>query len=535
MTYDKKQKGRPMNTTPTETIHDVKKYPVRAIKDRGIDLATAELYGIRTKLSGDDGTTPVAYYFPYYDNTGKRVVGYKKRDLLKSKKEGFSAIGDVSLKQPLFGSHTLLGKDKFKLYICEGEFDAACLNRALKVDQKVSGKEEYAIHVTSIGMGTINAVEHIMNNLELIEQYKEVILVFDNDKATPEEKTKGIVLGQDAVEDVALALTDMSVKYVKLPLKDPCEMYAAKRTKELINSCKWGAMEYKPEHLMTFSGEEHEIQELMKPMSKGIYLKCVPELCKMMKGFRKHEMSILLANVKSGKSTLSKEIVFDMVKQHNWKVANFYLEESALKSQQSYVAMYHNVRPARYRENPNILTPEQVKEARDWMQDNMLFYDCEKAGKTSPESMLRMAKHVAIMGYDCLVLDHVSFIMSGSEGGNERRDLDNMITELSMVARSYPIHIWLVAHIKREDYNPPKDPDTKGIRYPHWKPVNLDSGRGSGIFEQACWQMVCLENEILDEDNMKGNIRLVLRASREWGDTGICDVLSYCSETGRLI
>lgn len=535
MGYDKYTKGKAMNIAPTETIHDIRKYQIRAIKDRGIDEATAELYGIRSKLSSEDGVTPVAHYFPYYDLTGKKVVGYKKRDLLKSKKESFSAIGDVTIKQPLFGSHTLLGKDKFRLYICEGEFDAACLHRALKKDQQLQGKDDYAVHVVSIGMGTVNAVEHIMNNIEELEQYKEVVLVFDNDKATPEEKAKGIVLGQDAVEDVALALTDISIKYVKLPLKDPCEMIQAKRGRELVNSCKWGAFEYKPETLANFDGTEEELDDLMVGLSKGLKLKALPELSACLHGIRMHEMTVVLAPSGVGKSTLTKSVSFDLVRDHGLKVANFFLEEPLRLAKQSYVALYNNVRPVQFFQNPNILTREQVEEARNWMQDTMIFYDCDKASILKPDSVVRMVKHCAVMGYQFIAFDHLSFVISGDDGGNERKVVDKLLTDLSLVARAYPIHIWLVAHIKRNDkYQKPKN-DDGDYQYPHWMPVRKEDGRSSGAIEQLAHNIICMEPEILDEDGMKGNIRLVVRKNRQYGEERVCDVLSYDTTTGRLV
>lgn len=534
MGYDKNFKGKPMNIAPTETIHDIRKYPVRAIKERGISETTADLYGIRTKVSGEDGITPVAYYFPYYDMAGKKIIGYKKRDLLKSKKESFSAIGDVTVKQPLFGINTLLGKDKWKLYITEGEFDAACLYNILKADQKVQGKEEYAVHVTSIGMGTANAVEHIMNNMELIEQYKEVILVFDNDKSTPEQKAKGITLGQDAVEDVALALTDISVKYVKLPLKDPCEMYEAGRRKELVQSVKFGAFEYKPETLASFDGTEEEIDNLMMGLSKGFPIKSLPELSACMHGIRLHEMTVLLAPSGCGKSTISKQVGFELAKNHNFKVANFFLEEPLRLAQQSYVALYNDVRPVKFFQNPNILKREQVQEARDWMKDTMVFYDCDKASILKPESVVRMVKHVAVMGYQFIVFDHLSFVISGDDGGNERKVVDKLLTDLSLVARAYPIHIWMVSHIKRNDkYQKPKNEDGD-YEYPHWMPVRKEDGRSSGAIEQLAHNIICLEPEILDEDGMKGNVRLVVRKNRLYGEERVCDVLSYNTDTGKL-
>lgn len=523
-----------------EDVYTIHKYPILAIPERGIDQLTAEKYEIRTKLHNDEDKV-LAHYFPYYDATGRNVIGYKKRDLTKSKKESFSAVGDVSVKSPFFGNQTL-GRDRTKLYVCEGEYDAACLHRLLTHYQKTKGKPEHAdkqIHVVSIGAGTANAEEFCLNNMDTLQTYREVVLVFDNDKATPAEKMKGIIKGQDAVEIVALALHDLNIKYVKLPMKDVCEMYSAKRGLECCQQVLFNALEYSPESLITFEGGDEEVDFLSEALPKGKQVGFLPKLSSMMRGIRTHELTTLLAATGSGKSTLSKQVAFDLVKNHGIKVANFFLEEGVKNCMQDYIALYHGVRPAAFKQDPSMLTREQITEARDWMKENMMFYDCGHGNNLKPEAVARMVKHCAILGYEFLVFDHISYVISGADGGNERRMIDNMMTELASIARAYPIHIWLVAHIKRNDkYDKPKEKNEEtgnmDVVYPHWMPVKKEDGRNSGAFEQISWNIVCLENQIVDEDGNKGDARLVLRKNRVWGDLGVCDLMHYDKTKGVL-
>ena len=530
MAYE--ESTRKLKADPTETLLQVRKYPHLEIKERGIDESTAKLYGIRTKVSGEDGTTPLAYYFPYYDKEGKKVVGYKKRDLLKSKKDGFSSIGEVSVRSPLFGINTL-GKDKFKLFITEGEYDAACLHRWIKRYQEHKKQDHRGIHVTSIGTGTKTADEFLLNNIEVLQQYREVILVFDNDKATPEEKYKGIVRGQDAVANVCLALEGMEVKYVKLALKDPCEMYKARRKTEMVQECLFNSLLYSPEDLVTVTDTKEEIDDLMTPLPRGVKIDFLPELSACLRGLRKNEFTVVLAPTKVGKSTVSRQVAFSLAQEE--KVGMFFLEETLRDIKQQMIALYWGVRPAEFRSKPSILKRKQIIEARDWMKDRFLFYDVSKSMLLKPDSIVKMIKHCALMGYEHIMFDHLSFVLSGSEAKDERRLIDKLLHEVATSVRNYPIQMWMVAHISRnKNFRPKIDPETKEVEYPYWFPVRKEDGRGSGAFEQLCHNIICLEPQVLDEDGTKGDLRLVVRANRTWGEERVCDVLAYNPDNGRL-
>ena len=516
----------------TENKLQIRKYPILPIPDRGIDQATAELYGIRTKVNPEDGTTHLAHYFPYYTADGKKVDGYKKRDLLASKKQSFSAIGNVSVKSPLFGFNTL-GKDKFKLFITEGEYDAACLHSIIKRYQEGRKQDHRGIHVTSIGTGTKTADEFLMNNIETLQQYKEVILVFDNDKATAEEKYNGVVKGQDAVANVCLALEGINIKYVKLSLNDPCEMYANKRRMELAQECLFNSMEFAPEDLVTVTDTEEEIDDIMTPLPRGLYIDFLPELSSCLRGLRQNEFTVVLAPTKVGKSTLSRQVAYSIAQER--PVGMFFLEETLRDTKQHLIALYHGIRPAVFRSDPTNLSRRKVKEARAWMADKFLFFDVSKSMLLKPDSVVRMVKHSSLMGYNDVMFDHLSYVLSGADTKDERKLIDNLLHEIATTVRNYPIQMWMVAHVKRNDrFRPKIDPETKEVEYPYWLPVKKEDGRGSGAFEQLCHNIICLEPQILDEDGTKGDLRLVVRANRTWGDERVCDILAYNPEDGRL-
>lgn len=202
-----------------ETLEEILAYPTLAIEARGISAKTSEKFGVRTAVDPKDGITPIAHYFPYYLDGD--LVGYKKRDLTLSKQQDyhFTSIGYQSVKCDMFGTDALNKTGGKKIWICEGEFDCMIAWQTLK-NKYPQGNP----NVVSISNGTGGAVLNIgqKSNMKTLKKFQEIILCFDNDRATADEKNKGIKKGVEATADVYGLLPD--IKVVSLPEdKDPCE------------------------------------------------------------------------------------------------------------------------------------------------------------------------------------------------------------------------------------------------------------------------------------------------------------------------
>ena len=136
--------------------------------------------------------------------------------------------------------------------------------------------------------------------------------------------------------------------------------------------------------------------------------------------------------------------------------------------------------------------------------------------------------------FDSLVRIGALFKILGFNPGL-RNLIDKLLTDLAAFVTATKVHVIAVAHIKRKDFQPPKNKDTKEIEYPYWIPVSKEDARGSGSFEQLAFQVITIEPEIVDEAGTRGRIRLKVQKSREWGVTGIADCVIMDRNTGRLI
>lgn len=515
----------------TETIQEILQYPCLAIEDRCLREDTCREFGIRTALSAQDGVTHVAHYFPHYDKK-KKLTGFAKRDLTKPKKDQFSAIGSVTVDSLLFAQQDLRNGGK-KLIITEGHYDAPSAYQIL-VDSVKGTKWEGKIvpNVVSIPLGTANAVEAIAHNQDFVKSFDEVVLLFDNDEATPKESLKGVMKGKEATEAVAGFLLTDNLFIIDYPkgINDPNEALVEGQSYELAKRIQFGLKKYSPDKLV--SGEDILVEDLMRPLEKGIMIDRYPKLMSKIQGFRKSELTLFCAFSGVGKSTLAREISYEMLSVDE-KVGFIFLEEPSIKTQQSIIALDLGIPLKKYRENPSaVTTPEAVAAAKDRLLGNGKAIFMDHFGSLQVDRLMTLVNQMFYLhNVDYVFLDHVNIVVSGLEGSNERKDIDHLMTELAAFVSCHNMGIGAVAHLKRVDDNPKKDKDGDVI-YPYWRKVKKEMLRGTAGLEQLSFNIIALEDEVL-ENGERGRVRSSVLKNREWDYLGLCDTMNM-DHTGRL-
>ena len=520
-------KGKPKIMTK-ETVDEIETYPIEAIPERGLTLDTCKAYGIRTGYNEETGK-PQAHYFPHYKK-GK-LTGFVRRDLTLPKKQAWSVVGDVSVKSELFGQG-VEGNSK-KVVIVEGMYDAPSLYQVQMDNLKqweAKNKRKSSIRpvVVSISLGTKNAKEQIGNNLNFINSHDETVLCFDNDEATPEQRKKGVVLGQDAVMEVSMILPEM--KNVVLDKNDPNEYLVDGKGAELAKKVQFDAKDYSPSTVVRGGGD---LDELMQPIAKGIEIPSFPKLMNLLKGLRPAEFTIILAPPKTGKSTLAKEINYALLKQ-KFKTFGCYLEEPLIKTKQSFLAIHSGVPLPQFRVDPSRADPALVKEAHEEILDPeyAFFYD-DKLGKIGINQVMPTLEWAANQGVKVVVFDHFQFVVANDVNSNERQAIDNLMNEVASFCKRTGVHVIGVTHITyNKNYFKPKNEDGS-IQYPHWYEVGEHDGRGSSAYTHVCSNMIAIDKEVT-EDSSRGRTRLKLLLNREWDYTGVADYLTIDPSTGRL-
>lgn len=525
------------DVTQRETLKEINTYPHLAIEARGLTQETCELFGVRTAVSETDGTTPVAHYFPYYDQQGN-LTGYKKRDLTKDKEEKyhFTAIGKVGVDSKLFGQQVAekIGRKKSTLYCVEGEYDCLSAYQAMVenvADTKFEGLQPF---VVSIQLGTANAVEGVLNNEDFVQAFADIALGFDNDSATLAEAKKGIKKGKEATEEVAAALMNGKVSLIEYPTgyKDASDMLVAGVYRDLAKVMQFDRKKFTAEKVVPASSVTKE--EFKRKLKVGKMSRAFPKLDGKLNGFRDNELTVVTAPSNVGKSTGTAIIAFNMIEQGE-RTGLIYLEENNNKTLKRIVAQKLGVPVKRfYSDSMNCgKTEEEIDAAYEWATKDGNIWMVDHFGSLPIDSLMRKIRYlVHVCGCTKVVLDHISLCISGNKTTDERKDLDLVMTELASFCAANPVHIIVVSHINRtaDSFTPPKGREDE----PFWVKVRKETLRGSSSLEGLAWNILALEPQIMP-DRSRGNVRWVVLKGREWDELGVADEFYIDNETGDVV
>lgn len=524
------------NYEEKETLEEVIQLPILGLPKRGITQEAAQIFGIRSAVSMEDGKTVTASYFPYYNKQGE-LVAFKKRDWTVPKEDTqnhFSVVGNLRINACMFGQQNISSGATKKLYCCEGEEDAVALHMALLESVKGTKYEGKIVpSVVSISMGTANAVESIAHNDDFVKSFSEIVLAFDNDTVTPAEKKKNILKGKEATEAVAGYLLSDNIYTIEYPFncKDARECIVNGYIKELGKIASFSLIKYSPETVC--SGLDSDLDELLTPLREGLMIDRYPELMKKIMGVRTgNELITYAAFSGVGKSTLSREIAWELVKA-NHTVGFIFLEEPLKKTQQSLMALELGVKLSEFRKNPLANhTKEQLEVAHKNVIANGRTYFLNHFGSMKVEKLMQQVKYLHhICGCTQIFIDHISMVVAGNESQNERKDIDMLYEELASFMTVNDCTIHAVMHLKRVEDTAPKQKEGEEPKA-YWRMVKKEMLRGSAGAEQMSSIIIVLENEVLP-DGRRGRVRSKVEKNREWSDLGVCDTMMM-NDQGRL-
>ena len=431
------------------------------------------------------------YQIANYYNKNKEIVAQK----LRTPNKEFKWIGD-SKDILLFGQQVFRDGDR-RLVITEGEIDA------LTISQYVFQNKYAAV---SIPMGVQSAKKHILNNIEWVEKFDEVIICFDNDEP-----------GRKAAKEVASIITPGKAKIANLSGKDANEMVQEGRSKELV-SAVYDASIYRPDGIIqgaetwdTFIKEDnfHTSEYPYKGLNDYT------------NGLRSSEIVTVTAGSGIGKSQLCREIAYNLIKQGK-TIGYIALEEDVKRSITGLIALDQNLQLHK----PEVRALVEEKELRkSWekISKNVYFYD--HWGSTDTENLLAKIKYLnQACGCTHIVLDHISIVVSGINDGDERRIIDNMMTKLRSLTQQLGLSLIVVSHLKRLEGN--KD-HVDGVR------TSLGHLRGSAAIAQLSDMVIGCERNQQSEDNPHLMTVRILK-NRFTGQTGVACQLQFNHDTGRL-
>jgi twinkle protein len=439
--------------------------------------------------------------YQYQCNDKYQIANYynKKGELaaqkLRTPNKEFKWVGES--KDIMLYGQQLFRDGGQRLIITEGEIDT------LTVSQYVFQNK---FPVVSIPMGVQSAKKHIANNIEWIEKFEQVIFCFDNDD-----------VGKTAAVECAELITPNKAKICTLSLKDANEMVLQGKSKELLDTV-YDSRIYRPDGIIEGSNTwDLLIQEDTHSTASYPY----EGLNEKTNGIRSSEIITITAGSGIGKSQLCREIAYGLIKQDK-KVAYIALEEDVRRSITGLVSLRMSL-PLHKPEVKQVADTTKVREAWEFISSKVYFYD--HWGSTDTDNLLNKIKYLnQSCGCNHIILDHISIVVSGIGDGDERRIIDNMMTNLRKLTQELGVSLIIVSHLKRLEGN--RD-HVDGVR------TSLGHLRGSASIAQLSDMVIGCERNQQDEENP--NVMTVrLLKNRYSGETGVACQLQYNLETGRL-
>ena len=424
----------------------------------------------------------------YRDQNGKPVS-----QKIRTRDKQFRTVGDHR-KATLFGQH-LWGAGGKMLVITEGEHD--CL--------AVATANQGKYPVVSLPNGAASAVRAIKDNWDFVNNFSSVVLMFDMDKA-----------GQDAAMAVAELLPVGKAKIAHLPAKDASDCLVEGKSADIITAI-YQARAFRPDGIKAAQDfrDVISIDETASAISWPF-----SKLNEMLLGMRKKELITLASGSGCGKTTFCKEVIHHLM-MSGQKVGILSLEEAPKRTLLGLVGIHLNKNLLVDRSQAS---DEEVLAGFDNLFQDRTCVLYDSFGTNAVPLICQRIQYMAkALDVDWVILDHVSILVSGMEGGDERRELDKAATAFRTLVQELDIGMIMVSHLAR--------PGGRG--HEDGAAVSLSQLRGSHALAQLADSAIGLQK---DPDDPDSNIRqLRVLKNRFSGQIGDAGTLAYSPETGRLV
>lgn len=441
---------------------------------RGISAATYRRYNAKTKVNAEG--KPVSIGYPH-----REPEVFKVRSLEEKK---FYYVGEV--KRGCFGVDKFVAGSNQNLIITEGYEDALSCNEVCRCP---------AISVQSSGTAAADcAVDRAF-----INSFDRIYLAFDADER-----------GREAAASVAKLFDYSKVYELKFPggkLKDANDFLQQGQRDDLLNVFR-NAKKYLPDSIISsFADFKKIIAEVPKV---GIPYP-FPTLTYMTYGIRTGETVLITAQEGIGKTEVMHAIEHQILRETKDAVGAIFLEEPKRRHLQA-LAGIHLQRPVHL---PDCgVEDDTVFEAvQKVIGDDDRLHIYSHFGSDDPEHILDTIRFlVSARGCRYILLDHITMVVSGLGGENERRALDYLSTRLEMMVKELDFALILVSHVNDDGLT-----------------------RGSRNISKICDIRINLHRDVLNNDPIiRRTTNVVVGKNRFCGRTGPAGQLLFDPATYSL-
>jgi twinkle protein len=172
------------------------------------------------------------------------------------------------------------------------------------------------------------------------------------------------------------------------------------------------------------------------------------------------------------------------------------------------------------------INDKELRDAFDATVGSGRVYLYDHWGSTDSDNLLSKIRYlVRGCGCDFIVLDHISIVVSGLEGGDERRIIDNTMTAMRSLVEELNCGMILISHLKRPSGDRGHEDGAQ---------TSMSQLRGSAAIGQLSDIVIGLERN--QQDKERPDISNVRVLKNRWsGETGLCNSLQYIKDSGRMV
>ena len=475
-----------------DSLANVASYGSYPLGTRKISKEVVDHFNV--KMSVDADGKPAAHFYPYTRDS--QIVAYKQRVLPKD----FRTIGDFKNAE-LFGQCQSSGGRT--IVICEGEIDTMSVAQAFV---------EYKGRIyPCVGIPSASGTNSVLAQRDWINSFQTVVLMLDNDDA-----------GKKATDLIAKMIKPGKCKIAKLPEKDVNETLL-KHGGNTIMQAIWNAQAWNPAGIVV--GEQIWEQFKNRQNVESIpYPECLSGLNNKLKGIRHGEITLFTSGTGSGKSTVIKEIILDLLDKTEDKIGLISLEESVGDTAEKFISMSLK----RSVMDTETVSEEETRKGFDNVFGDERLVLLDHQGSVGDSSLIDKIEYMALSGCKYLVLDHITIAVSeGAEGLSGNEAVDKMMSDLLKVVKRHNVWLGLISHLRKAPGG--------GSSFEEGKLASIDDIKGSGSIKQISFDIISFARNLVAEDEAERNtIKFRVLKSRFTGLTGNAGAAIYDIKTTRL-
>jgi twinkle protein len=388
------------------------------IPHRGLTKETLKFYDIKTKVDVDGKPVSVGFRYP---NSSYKVRNLDAKDF---RWEGDSHPG-------LFGRNLFTAGSSEDVVITEGEYDAASLYQVLRT-----------VPVVSVRSAS-SAVADVSNDRSWLASFRTIYLAFDADAA-----------GRDALRSVAKLFDYNKVRVLDFDRrKDANEYLQADEASELRAIFK-NARRYLPETIISsFS----DFKKVLSETPKVGLAYPFPKLNELTYGIRRGESVLITAQEGVGKTEIMHSILHRTLKETDDAVGAIFLEEPKGHLLRSLAGL--ELRKPTHLPESGVSEEEALRAVTSLCKEDERLHIYSHFGSDDPDVLLDTIRFMVVARKVVYVfLDHISMVVSGLAGEDERRALDYIATRLEMMVKELNFALIFVSHVNDNG-------QTRGSRY----------------------------------------------------------------------